>query len=437
MQGAPQSSGASRALPQVDPALVTACRAAQPNQSITTPQGAPSSQGSSTLPTLTYVPGSTHKINQLVGEMDKQAHQPTLSRTESRYRLQDTDLGYSFEHRGKIYFLFGDTVGARGAALDSMATVDVGGEAVDPERGVKLDFLVQSPGLYLIVEPPGISMGAFEVPTAGISLNDQMYVVVDTNHSENWQTDRAVLNRVGFPLTPGAFRPLRTISQRPDGKFLKMSIHTQPGAIPGLPDGAPFVLIWGTGQYRHSDAYLSIQPASQFETGQGVLYYAGLGTNGNPRWEPRESAAAPIVTNGTIGNVSVSWCQELKLWLMTYDSRAPALAGILFSYSATPWGPWNVPLVLFNARRDGAPGQFIHDPEIRSDDGLSGPVIGKGQRDPAAVDGGAYAPYMVERWTRVRRAADSRELDIYYVLSTWNPYVGVLMTSRLRLAGAD
>jgi hypothetical protein len=439
MRGAPQSSGASRALPHVDPALVTACRAAQPDfgQSITTPQGAPASQGPSTLPTLTYVPGSTHKINQLIGEMDKQAHQPTLSRTESRYRLQGTDLGYSFEHQGKIYFLFGDTVGARGAALDSMATVDVGSEATDPERGVKLDFLVQSPGLYLTVEPPGVSMGAFEVPTAGISLNDQMYVVVDTNHSEDWQTDRSVLTRVGFPVTPGGFRPLRTISQRPDGKFLKMSIHTQPGGIPGLPDGAPLVLIWGTGQYRHSDAYLSIQPASQFETGQGVMYYAGLGTNGNPRWEPREGTATPVVTNGTIGDVSVSWCQELKLWLMTYDSRAPAPAGILFSYSATPWGPWSVPQVLFNARRDGALGQFIHDPEIRPDDGLAGPVIGKGQRDPAAVHGGAYAPYMVERWTRVRRTADSGDLDIYYVLSTWNPYVVVLMTSRLRLAGAE
>jgi Domain of unknown function (DUF4185) len=110
-----------------------------------------------------------------------------------------------------------------------------------------------------------------------------------------------------------------------------MSIHAQPGAITGLPDGAPFVLIWGTGQYRHSDAYLSIQPASKFESAQGVMYYAGLGTNGSPRWEPREGAATPIITNGTIGDVSVSWCQELKLWLMTYDSRGPAPAGILFS----------------------------------------------------------------------------------------------------------
>lgn len=128
--------------------------------------------------TLTYVPGSTQKINQLLGELDKQTHQPTLSRTESRYRLQGTDLGYSFEHQGKIYFLFGDTVGARNSALDSMATT--ADASVDPERGVRLDFLTQSPGLYLTVQPPGISMGAFEVPTAGLSLNGQMYVIVDT-----------------------------------------------------------------------------------------------------------------------------------------------------------------------------------------------------------------------------------------------------------------
>lgn len=169
-----------------------------------------------------------------------------------------------------------------------------------------------------------------------------------------------------------------------------------------------------------------------------MLYYAGLDANGDPRWEPREFAATPIITNGTLGDVSVTWCQELKLWLMTYDSRAPAPAGILFSYSATPWGPWSVPQLLFNARRDGALGRFIHDPGIRPDDGLAGPVIGKGQENPAAVHGGAYAPYMVERWTRVRRrSADDRELDIYYVLSTWNPYVVVLMTSRLQVAASE
>jgi hypothetical protein len=429
-----QPTDASRPLPSVDPQLVAACRAARPGSGSPTLPNASAAGDSGQGTTLTYVPGSTHKINQLIGELDKQTHQPTLSRTESRYQLQGTDLGYSFEHLGKIYFLFGDTVGARNGALDSIATTESEPDAVDPERGVRLDFLTQSPGLYLTVRPPGISMGAFEVPTAGISLNHQMYVVVDTGHSEDWRTDRAVLTRVNFPVTPTGFQPLRTISQRPEGKFLKMSMHTQPGAIAGLPDGGPFVITWGTGYYRHSDLYLSIVPASQFESGRGVRYYAGLDTHGAPRWESLESAATPIITNGTLGDVSVSWCEELKLWLMTYDSRAPAQAGILFSYSTTPWGPWSAPQLLFNVQRDGALGKFIHDPRITPDDGLAGPVIGKGQKDPSAVRGGAYAPYLIERWTRIRGSSkDDRRLDLYYVLSTWNPYVVVLMSSGLKV----
>jgi hypothetical protein len=181
------------------------------------------------------------------------------------------------------------------------------------------------------------------------------------------------------------------------------------------------------------------QPAghcrAQFESGQGTLYFAGIDEHGAPRWEPRESAATPVISNGTLGDVSVSWVAELGLWLMTCDSRPPAQAGILFSYATTPWGPWSVPQVLFNAQRDGALGKFIHDPSITPDDGLAGPVIGKGQRDPSAVHGGAYAPYQVEAWTRVRGSASAaRELDLYYVLSTWNPYVVVLMASRLQVA---
>ena len=82
-----------------------------------------------------------------------------------------------------------------------------------------------------------------------------------------------------------------------------------------------------------------------------------------------------------------------------------------------------------DAVRDGALGRFIHNPSAEPDDGLAGPVIGKGQTNPGAVHGGAYAPYVVERWTRVQGS----ELTLYYVLSTWNPYVVVLMKSRLQV----
>jgi hypothetical protein len=396
-------------------ALLTACAALSGART----QGA--------TPTLTYIAGSSTKINQLLGEEDRQRHQPTLSRTVTRYGLEGTDLGYSFEHRGRVYFLFGDTVGVARKALDCIGTTD----ATEPKDGVRLDFLEAGSGRYLTIQPPGIRMGAFEVPVSGISLNDQMYVVVSTDHSEDRSTDRSVLTRSAWPATPTGFKPLRTISPAA-GKFIKMSLHTQPQPIVGLPDGGPFVLIWGTGNYRHSDAYLSVVPQAQFESGRGTLYFNGLNASGVPQWSAHESDATPIVRNGTLGDLSVTWCKDLDLWLMTYDSRAPARAGVLFAYSSTPWGPWSAPQLIFNARRDGALGTFIHDPQSIPDDGLSGPVIGKGQADPKSVHGGAYAPYVVERWTR----RQGSELDLYYVLSTWNPYVVDLMQARFALSAA-
>ena len=378
-------------------------------------------QGMPTMPVIRYVSGSTIKLEQLVGQEDKERHQPTLSRTFTRYGIRGTDLGYSFEHDGRAYFLFGDTVGRLDRALDTIATTD----ARDPELGVRLDFLTVGSD-YLTIQPPGISMGAFEVPVSGISLGRQLYVVVSTYHSIDRTTDRSVLTKFTPPAT---FKPLRTISQLPAGRFIKMSMHAEPEPMVGLPPGGPFILIWGTGVYRKSDAYLSIVPVAHFETGEGTRYFEGLDAAGAPTWSDKESDARPIVENGTMGDLSVTWCQNLDLWLMTYDSRAPAAAGIEFSYSRTPWGPWSEPQILFNAVRDGAVGKFIHNPRSNPDDGLAGPVIGKGQANPGGVRGGAYAPYVVERWTKVRGS----ELSLYYVLSTWNPYVVVLMKSRLQI----
>jgi hypothetical protein len=56
---------------------------------------------------LIYVPKSTKKICQLTGDFDRGAGKPTLSQTGKRYGVIATDLGSSFEHKGKLYFLFG------------------------------------------------------------------------------------------------------------------------------------------------------------------------------------------------------------------------------------------------------------------------------------------------------------------------------------------
>jgi hypothetical protein len=261
----------------------------------------------------------------------------------------------------------------------------------------------------------------------GLTLGRQTYVVVITNYTPDRMMQRSVLTKF---MPPARFQPLRTISQLPAGHFVKMSLHADPSPAPaaGLPPGGPYVFMWGTGVYRHSDAYLAIVPAAQFESGKGTMYLRGLDAAGAPQWSDKEADAAAVVKNGTMGDLSVTWCKDLNLWLMTYDSRAPAPTGIEFSYSRTPWGPWSAPQILFNGVRDGAAGNFIHNPNAQPNDGVAGPVIGKDrQADPQAVRGGAYAPYVVERWTKLQGS----ELDLYYVLSTWNPYVVVLMKSRL------
>jgi hypothetical protein len=62
-----------------------------------------------TAPDLVYVPDSTKKICRLAGDFDRAAGVPTLSQTNKRFGFAETDLRSSFEHKGKLYFLFGDT----------------------------------------------------------------------------------------------------------------------------------------------------------------------------------------------------------------------------------------------------------------------------------------------------------------------------------------
>jgi hypothetical protein len=370
---------------------------------------------------LHYVADSTVKLEQLIGDEDKEKHKPTTSQTLTRFGVEGTELGNSFEYQGHTYFLFGPTVGRMPRALNTIATTDT----TNPESGVRLDFLM-SGGNNVAIQPADSNLAWMDVPVAGLSLDGQMYVAASTNFVRGRATDRTVLTKF---VPPATFQTVRTISELPAGRFIRMSMHAQPGPIAGLPAGGPYVLTWGTGKYRESDAYLSITPAGQFEAGKGIRYFAGLDAANAPTWSDNESDATPILKDGTLGDLSVTWCKDLGLWLMTYDRRTQ-LNGIAFSYSRTPWGPWSEPQILFNPVRDNGFGRFIHNPQRKIDDGLEGPVLGaRKYADAAEIHGGAFAPYVVERWTRVQGS----EMQLYYLMSTMNPYVVVLMKSRLQI----
>lgn len=372
-------------------------------------------------PALTLV--STRKVEQLVADVDRETKRPTTNRTEARFGVIGSDLGSSFEHEGRLYFLFGDTI-ARGGTGDAIAT----STAESGEGGVRLDFVTGRDGKFLKVRPPGVAMETNEVPLAGVSVDGRIYLMVRTNRREGASVGADISKLVRFDEPSHRFEVLRDVSRLPAGRFVQVSLHLATGPIAGLPVQDPAVLMWGTGAYRKSDPYLAVTPARSYATGEGTRYFAGLDAAGEPTWAAEEARAASLFEQPMIGDLSVSLVPQLGLWLMLYDSWPGRPqhedAGVQLRTAKAPWGPWSAPVPLLRPI-DAVRARLIH--VANSDDGLEWPLKKFNGASRKPEPGAIYAPYLVERFTRV----DGDRLTVYYLLSTWNPYVVQLMRSEL------
>ena len=308
----------------------------------------PTSSSTATAPTpaagLRLVPGSTRKVEQLVGDVDRATKRPTVSRTEKRFGIGGTDLGSSFEHEGKLYFLFGDTISRSGGG-DALGTTS----AKSGEGGVRLDFVTGSNGKWLKIKPPGIDMDALEVPLAGVSVGGEIYLMVKTNHTAGGSTDVSKLVR--FDDRTQRFKVLRDVSRLPAGHFVYVSLHHATRSPDRRAPGAGAVRAdVGRGDLSEQQPLPRDHSRGDLETGAGTRYFAGLDAAGEPTWADDESRAAPLFEQPEIGDLSVSFVRELGLWLMLYDAwpgRPGRGGGVQLRTSATPWGPWSAPeLVL-------------------------------------------------------------------------------------------
>lgn len=371
---------------------------------------------------IRYRPGSTVKLEQLIGDWDSHLQIPTLNQTLSDYGVIGTDLGQPFEHDGSVVFLFGDTMGTRGFVESSLAK----SPTVDPEKGLALEFYTDPSGYVLRIRPPGLRMGGFEVPSGGISLDGKIYFIVKDQMTELPQgmTFRSVLIR--FDEERREFVPVREFSPL-HGKFAEVVARRAPEGVQGLPFEGPAILFWGSGEYyRKGSLYLAVTRPDEIEQAGRMYYFAGLDQAGRPLWTADEHQAAPVLKHSQIGEFSVVYSEELDVWLLTYNSGTPR--GIVFHWAHEPWGPWSPGQVIFEPWRDDGYTRFMHALS-RPNPQLAGPVINP---SPPAVEqwGGEYAPYMVERFLRYREG----RLVVYYLMSTWNPYVVVLMRSEFDVA---
>jgi hypothetical protein len=359
------------------------------------------------------VEGSTQKICQLTGDTDRQTGQPTLNQTGLTYRVYGTDLGFSFQHEERTYFLFGDTVGLHGG--DSIAFT----QDTNPNDCLALQFVTGTDGRYLPPEVPGISHGPFEVPVGGFSAGGAMYVFFTTDHSETRVMGRSVLARSDDEAQNFTF--LYDVST---DKFINLvPVIVENATIPGLPETTGRgLLVWGSGDYRRSNPYLAYVPLDSVEDRLAWLFFAGLDPeSGAPAWSAHEADAAALFDHPCLGEFSVSWLEGLGKWIMSYNCFLPR--GITMRTADTPWGPWSDSEIIFDPWGDGGYCNFMHvSYQDRNCDSVQDP----GRDDEWA---GEYGPYIIPGLAE----ANNDVTTIYFVMSTWNPYAVMLMKTDLVL----
>ena len=160
------------------------------------------------------------------------------------------------------------------------------------------------------------------------------------------------------------------------------------------------------------------------------MVLAGDAVHGTQDWVRDQTLAARLFSpppgrdEGGIGEISVMWVAPLRRWLLAYTTNYAF--GAQLRTALHPWGPWSA-------------AQLLHDPNSPTSGfgtmlhlswdagGVNGTDL---LYDPGrGADGGApYAPYLIDRFTR---RVDGHNAQIYFALSTWNPYQAHLMTARL------
>ena len=396
---------------------------------------------------VSYVPGSSQKLEQLIGDTDLQTGLPTPSQTQTQHNLANTDLGVPFYHRGKTYMLFGDS--------DFPGTADSMGFTTnaDPESGLALSFYhPNNSSNYTPIQIPvftgstnHISSGAYDVPIFGLSSSNKLYLYYETGANSHGGTGGGTYPgdttgpTMGYTVVSvssddGATfsAPLYTLSSN---KLVNVSVvRVNCADWPGLPmTNGLGLLIYGAGSYRRSDIYLAFQPESDLATGNAISYYSGPDTNGSPTWSSLDSDATNFIkvhitamanTNGSgVGEMSATFNVFLKKWLVFYN-----LSGqIQFREADLPWGPFSAKGTNYDPVIDNGFNHYIYLPGGTNNTLCDPNVTGHN----LTTAGGVYGPYIFSQFSAGSASETNISTTLYHSLSTWNPYNSMLMRTKL------
>jgi len=100
-------------------------------------------------------------------------------------------------------------------------------------------------------------------------------------------------------------------------------------------------------------------------------------------------------------------------------------------FALAPWGPWSEPTEIFQPGKDGAFCRYMHAVRETCTDTIGGDNVDTSTGNDAAGD--PYAPYVLTRFTR----PTPEGAEIYFLMSTWNPYQVVVMRANLAISARE
>ena len=388
---------------------------------------------------------------------------PTSNHVQTRFNLKGSDLGVPVVSGAALYLFFGDTVGYKviwdwGQDPDSVAHLPIADVTTDPTKvcsGLEFSVTPDTPSVAHGVDPailrdfagawmappPGAAIGdfiaqpagpfgnmpgTFEVPTGGVDVGGKVFLFY-AGRVELAPRTRATKSFLARWDAPGGL-PNYTIARGVDalgggalgGHFIQISPVRHAGSV----------YLFGTGDYRRSGVYLARVDEGAIETGTGQAIFdpvtATYGDAASLSQADRE-AVTPLFESEGVGEISVSYLDAAGLYVALYQRETHDAGGavvdnrIVVRVSPAPEGPWSAAVTLID----------LADPVFRAQHccGATCP----GDQILHCDKAGLYGAYLLPAAKVTDAAGGGRDLDLPFLVSTWDPYNVVLFSAKVHV----
>lgn len=396
---------------------------------------------------------------------DRGLDDPTANATHTRFNLRGTDLGVPVIWGSRLLVLFGDTVGYRviwdfGEDPDAVATIDAASVQADPSALCDgLDFYVTPdvPSVAAGVDPAierdfaGASMtapdgesvadyiaqpagpfafmpGTFEVPTGALAHDAGVWIfyagLVET--SPRHRATRNYLARWDDPTAAAlpAYAIVRPVDDLDGGALGGHFIQVAPVGV------GDAVWLFGTGDYRRSGVWVARSDRAALETGDGTELYdpsRGAWVGAAELDAAALGAIPPSFETDGVGELSVVWQDDPGLLVALYQRELHDGGGnivdnrIVLRTAPAPQGPWSEAVTIVD----------MADPRFAAEHCCGATCEGAQILNCAVA--GLYGAYLLPAVTVADAGDGVLELDLPFLVSTWDPYNVVLMRTTIRL----